>query len=466
MPQQGRGITEYLAVVRARWRVAICVVAVVVGGAAAYAFTATPQYRAAVQLFVATQPSASQDTQALYDGGQFTEGRVLSYVTLVSSRSVTAPVIRKLHLHLSSSKLAGELSAVVPTNTVLLNIDATNPNPKTAQRIASAVGQQLIAFINQLEKPRRGFSPVKVSVSDPATVPSSPVSPDKKLILGIALILGLGLAMAASLAREALDNTIRSRDQLVDAGYGPVLSVLPKTGPTSMRDRSRGARARAASYDEAVRQLRACLQFVDVDHPVDSVVVTSALPGEGKSTIALALAKFVADVDREVILVDGDLRRPAIALRTGSHSGIGLTDLLAGHRSIDEVLTAQSAPGKLRIIPAGTPVPNPGEILASARLRQLIQQLKQRADLVVIDTPPLLPVSDATVLATETSGVLLVVEIGRITTHELEAALSRLRAVNARILGLVGNKETQVRASYSYDYGRAAAAVAGSGEGL
>lgn len=452
-PEPDRTLAYYVTLIRRRWRLAATIVVASIAGAATYITTTTPKYTSQVQLFVATQPSLSQDTQDLYNGGQFTEGRVLSYVALVTSPSVTRPVIQRLGLHLTDQELANELSASVPTDTVLINIDVTDPSPVRAQRIASAVANRLISLIQKLERPGRGASPVAVSVSAPAQRPTQPVSPKKKLAIVAAIVLGLLTSIVAILVRERLDTTIRHPEDLDAVTALPLLSVVPMVATGAS---ARGEALAADTRGEAMRQLRTNLQFVSVDSPIDSVVITSALPGEGKSTTALTLAQLVAQTGRTVILVDGDLRRPVMFRRAAVDTVRGLSDALVQEVSdVESFLVVQDASPNLKVLTAGSPVPNPSEILSSDRFGELLAYLRAHSDLVVIDAPPLLPVIDAALLAAQADGAVIVCEIGRTRRAELEIALERLNGVGAHSLGLVANKVRRggYAAYYGYRYG-------------
>jgi non-specific protein-tyrosine kinase len=201
------------------------------------------------------------------------------------------------------------------------------------------------------------------------------------------------------------------------------------------------------------RQLRTNLQFVDVDHPPRAVVVTSAVPGEGKSTTAANMAITFAQAGSRVLLIEGDLRRPKVAEYLGVEGAVGLTNVLVGQVGIDDVLQPWGRSG-LWVLPSGSVPPNPSELLASQNMTELLRDLETRFDLILIDAPPLLPVTDGAVAAARADGALLVVRYGHTTRAQVQLAVESLEAVDAHLLGCVFNMAPAKGGSaYSYGYG-------------
>ncbi len=422
-----------------------------VGLSVAYVRTATPIYKSQAQLFVATSPALSQSTAALEQGGQFTEGRVLSYVDLATSPIVTRRVIRDLGLHMTGRTLAGKISASVPTGTVLINVTAADTSPQRARSIAAAVSTELISLIKTLERPSHGPSPVSVNVSSPAQLPTSPSSPRKSVDVALGVIVGLVVGLLLALAFERADKSVRNVDELTENLTVPVLAVIPVS---SQSRKDIGSNPTAATLrHEALRNLRTSLSFIDVDSPPTSLVITSAVPNEGKSTVALTLAEVVAVVGQSVILVDGDLRRPAIARYSGVSTNVGLTDVLVDDSLLDEALVPHPLIPSLQVLQAGSPVPNPTDMLASHRMVELLDRLCSRASLVIVDTPPLGLVTDAALLAPHTSGAIVVVQPGLVPRRALQDCLAQLDLVNARVFGVVANKVRRDTGRYGYGYG-------------
>ncbi len=202
---------------------------------------------------------------------------------------------------------------------------------------------------------------------------------------------------------------------------------------------SGGARAKFFRVAESLRELRTNLQFIDVDNPPRVIVISSPLPGDGKSTTSANLAIVLAASGQRVVLIDGDLRRPMVANIFGLIDGAGLTDVLAGRALFDEVAQPVGVDGNLLVLGAGMLPPNPSEVLGSERMRDLMRTLSADAT-IIIDAPPLLPVTDAAVLGHHADGVMVVASVGKTTIETLKKAMLNLEKANARCLGVVINR--------------------------
>jgi capsular exopolysaccharide synthesis family protein len=207
-----------------------------------------------------------------------------------------------------------------------------------------------------------------------------------------------------------------------------------------------------AAASEAFRVLRTNLQFLGLDKPIRSILVTSGTPGEGKSTIAANLAVAFAQTGASVCLIDGDLRRPMVAKLFGLDNWTGLTSALIGQAGLDTALRPTAVPG-LSVMTSGPIPPNPAELLGSGRMAKLIQELSERFEMVLVDTPPVLAVTDAAVLAPKVDGVLMVARAGQVARQQVARAKEALEAVKANVLGVVlDGVEPQGREGYYYYY--------------
>jgi non-specific protein-tyrosine kinase len=249
------------------------------------------------------------------------------------------------------------------------------------------------------------------------------------------MLAGLFIAGLAAVLREATDTSVKSVEVLRGLTGG---SVLASVGTQDKAQRQK-LREHRSPNTEAYRSLRTNLQFLDVDHPVRVLTVTSSVPGEGKSVTACNLALALADAGKRVVLVDGDLRCPQVCAYLGCTSRAGLTSVLIGASLLEETLI-EGRNRLLRILPSGPIPPNPSELLGSVRMTELVERLKQDADIVVIDSPPLLPVTDAAILSRASDGAILVVRHGQTRREQLVRATDQLRAVEARLLGSVLNR--------------------------
>ena len=444
-------VRDLVRVLRRRWRsvAALAVIGTVL--AVGVTLLSTAVYRADTQVFVSLRDGTGSTTSAAYQGNLFSQERVKSYAKIANSPAVTAPVISRLGLSMSNRALAGKITATPPPDTVLVDITVTDPSPELAQRLANAVANQFAAVVADLERPAVGqASPVSVKVVRPAELPAAPVSPRVAINIGLGLLIGLALGIGVAVLREALDTTVKTGDDLQKLTGASPLGVIgydarAQNSPLVSQLTSRSGRG------EAFRTLRTNLRYVDVDKPPQVVVITSSVAGEGKSTTACNLAIALAGVGTRVILVEGDLRRPRVADYMGLEGAVGLTDVLVGRAALGDVLqTWGNSP--LSILASGALPPNPSELLSSTQMIELLAELRTRAEVVIIDAPPLLPVTDAAVVARECDGAIVVVRHGKTTREQLTRSLDALNSVGARVLGSVFNM-VPAGGPNSYGYG-------------
>ena len=285
------------------------------------------------------------------------------------------------------------------------------------------------------------------SIVQSAELPTDPVEP-KPIAAGVlAGVVGLIIGLAAAFIIDFLDDSIRRADDLTVHSDLPVLAVVPGKTPPDHRPIALSEPHEFAV--EVYRGLRTSVQFLGLDQPLRVLQVTSALPGEGKTTTAANLAVVLAQAGKQVAIVDADLRKPRIHSVFGLPTRPGLTEALIGSESLEMAINHL---GTIHVIVAGTMAPNPSEILASARFANLIATLASRYDYVIVDSAPVLPVSDALALSRVVDGVLLVCQAGRTTRRTLAEATSRLAQVGAPLVGLVLNRATE-RTSQGYGYG-------------
>jgi succinoglycan biosynthesis transport protein ExoP len=428
----------YLRVLRAHWMLVVISVLVCMAAAGGLAWTRTSIYAAKTQMFVSTS-GVPADLSQTYQGGLFSQQRVRSYAKVMSSATVAQAVIDELHLSESVQDVQGKIRASVPTDSVLIDVTVKDESPRRAKAIADAVGHRFPTLVNTLERPQRGqSSPVTVTVTSPPRLPTDPVSPRKPLYLAFGLLLGLVVGVGGAVVRDILDRRIRSDDDAGTIAGAPVLGRIAE-------DPDAEKRPLIAVHDpfsvgaEAYRQLRTNLRVLNVDHRLRSFVVSSAVASEGKTLVVANLGVAFAQAGHRVALVDADLRRPKLADVLGLDSTVGLTNLLVADLPLGEALrTHPSLP--LDVLASGPPPPNPSELLASERFASVLQGLTERFEVVILDAPALLPVTDAAILAQLVSGVILVTRAASTRTDELEAAAQSLRAVDKQVLGVVLNR--------------------------
>jgi capsular exopolysaccharide synthesis family protein len=283
-----------------------------------------------------------------------------------------------------------------------------------------------------------------------ATANYSPISPRIMLNTMVAALIGGLIALGLIFLAEYLDDTVKNQDQvLADTG----LSTLGAIARIKVSDPTDGLVAYNEPRDplsEAYRVLRTNLGFSAIDSGLDSIVVTSASPGEGKSTTAANLGVVMAQAGKRVIVIDSDLRRPTQHRIFGLSNSNGLTTALLDGNSPATSHVKDTKVRGLRVMTSGPIPPNPAEILSSQRMGQLIEELSEEADVLLFDSPPVLSVTDAAVLAPQTQGTLFVVQVGETSRDTLRQAVNRVHKSNAHVLGVLLNRIKPSHGSYYY----------------
>ncbi|WP_272948419.1 polysaccharide biosynthesis tyrosine autokinase [Ornithinimicrobium sufpigmenti] len=433
---------DYWRVLRQRWLLVLSCIQLGIVGAVLITVAIPEKYEATSELFVA--PDLGSTSSELMQGSDFVLDRVKSYVEIVDKAVILDPVIEDLGLDDTVGALSERVSATVVPETVVVRITVEDESAQEAADTANAIAAQFMATVPTLEPARTSQenSVVSINVVDPARTPLHPVSPNPTLNLILGLLAGMAAGLAAAVGREALDRRIKSEEHVKAVTPTPVMGSIPadRTAdeqPIITLDNRHGVRA------EALRQVRTNLQFLDVPQGQRSYVVTSSMPGEGKTLTAVNLAVTMAEGGLRVCLVEADLRRPRTAAYLGLSSTVGLTDALIGRADWSQVV--QEYRDGMDVILAGTIPPNPSDLVVSDAMEQLLQRLQQAYDVVLVDAPPLLPVTDAAVLSKRCAGAIVVVGFGRkaITANELSRSLQMLTTVGARALGIVINKVPQ-----------------------
>ncbi|MFZ4893084.1 polysaccharide biosynthesis tyrosine autokinase [Plantibacter sp. Mn2098] len=427
-------LRDYLRVLRKYWILIVALTLVGVGAAATYSLLSTPVYSSSAKVFVSIQ--SSDNVQELAQGSTFTQQRVKTYADLVNTPIVLLPVAAKLGLNLTTDQLSKQVTASAPLDTTLIEIIATDPDPVRAADIANATAESLTGVVSNIETPEKGdASPVKLTRVQEASVPVKPVSPNVPLNLALGLLVGLVIGIAFAVLRETLDTRIRNERDVEQVTGLPIMGGIAFDPKAQQRPLIVQADPRSPR-SESFRSLRTNLQFLDVTDQPRSYVVTSSIQSEGKSTTASNLAIALTDAGHRVLLIDADLRRPKLASYFDIEGAVGLSDVLIRRATLEDTIQSWGR-GRLSILPAGAVPPNPSELLGSAIMQQLITGLEREFDYVLLDAPPLLPVTDAALLARHTGGALLVVAAGRTHKNQLKGAIESLAHVNASVAGLV-----------------------------
>jgi capsular exopolysaccharide synthesis family protein len=445
-------LRDYIRISRRRWKLIGGCMLAAIAMAMLLTARATPQYSSQARMFVSTATSNSNDA---YTGSLLSFDKVTSYASVVGGEALSSRVVDRLGLDMSPGELAGKVSASVVPETVIIKITATDPDPRTAQRLAQGVAEGLTKFVAELETPPgKAHAPVKATIFDAAQLPLSPISPRPVRNLALAVILGLLLGLGIAVLRELFDTSVKTDGEISDITGAPVMADIAFDSSAAKRPLVTQLDSHAPRA-EAFRVLRTNMQFVDVDGGTKCFVVTSSVPEEGKTTTVTNLAITMAQAGQRVVLVEGDLRRPKIAENLGLEPAVGLTTVLVGRLGLREAIQAHRIPN-LSVLTSGAIPPNPSELLQSQAMALVLNQLRTDFDVVLVDAPPLLPVTDAAIIAAQSDGALLVVRHGKTTRDQVRHCVERLTSVDAKAVGVVFNMIPNRRshdAYYGYGYG-------------
>jgi succinoglycan biosynthesis transport protein ExoP len=509
------GLRDYIAVVRRRKWIVIAVLVAVPLAVVAVSLRQEELHRSSAKVLIVRENLAATLTGASDVVGAQDPDRLGTEATLARLVRVAAATLEAAKLTDRTPGQFLEMSSVsrIPDSN-LLELSVTDPDPRRAATLATAYAEQFVAYrrelntraierarrglrerIRRLERARRTESDLYANLVDKdeelrtfEALQSTPVvvverargvaqvqpRPLRALLLGlgIALLGGLGLAFAA----EALDTRVRSDERTAERLRMPLLGRIPRTRRRLRRRRQLALRAEPHGIEaEAYRLLRANVELAARAAGHRVLMVTSALGGEGKSTVSANLALAAARAGDRVALVDLDLRRPTLADLFGLEHDSGATSYALGYADfagvlrtvavlgesevvVDENGRMPALSGTLEVVPSGPPAPNPTELLGSERITKLIEELRTRADRIIIDAPPLLGAGDALALSSDIDALIVVSRVGRL--HERTVAeLSRaLTAMPAAKLGVVVTGSRETKAYYQATLERYAAA--------
>ena len=444
-------LRDYIRILRKGWVLIVMLTLVGVGAAAGYSIVQTPSYAATSKVFVSTQGSGSASDLA--QGSSFTTQRVKTYSQLVTTPIVLLPVIASLHLKTTGEKLAALVTPTATLDTSIIEIAVTDTDPVRAADIANAISSSLSSVVASIETSDTSgaVTPVKLTRVQEASVPTAPVSPKIPLNIALGALIGLALGVGVAVLRETLETRIRNEHDVELVTDVPVLGGIvfdprARDRPLIVQVDPKSPRA------ESFRTLRTNLQFLDADRTDRCFVITSSIESEGKSTTAANLAIALADTGSRVLLVDADLRRPKVADYMGLEGAVGLSDALIGRVELKDVVQPWGKAG-LYVLPAGSVPPNPSELLGSARMESMLAEFNRAFDVVIFDSPPLLPVTDAAILAKKVGGAIIIVAAGRTHKNQLKGAVTALNNVGAPISGLVLTM-LPTKGPDAYGYGR------------
>jgi Mrp family chromosome partitioning ATPase/capsular polysaccharide biosynthesis protein len=502
-------LRDYLRVIKTQRWLILGITAVFVAAAYGWCLYQTPQYTSNVSL---TFREIGQDSDLLGRGEGIPElapdQRASLNAEQIKTPEVAERVKKALGTDMSVEELQESVDTEVSSRTAAVIVEATDTDAESAAQIANAYADQVVATdtrevrnrLDQVIKPleeevRQADDPAALfrnslteqqisqlrtlrSIAEPvqintrAEVPDSPSSPDTIRTTALGLAVGLALALLAAFLRDSLDRRLRQSDDVQSELHLPVIGRVPETalGDPGFAANGNADLDKIEPHLEAFRMLRTNLEFLQADSPMRTVLITSGLPEEGKSTVAMALAGAAAVAGKQVLLVECDLRRPSFAERLGVKREPGLTDYLVGRARPADILQVvdlmspaspngggrkadEAESAKMVCITAGSQAPLPAELLGSERFEHFLDKVSKVYDLVVLDSSPILPVVDSLELVPQVDGMLVCVRLSQTTREEARAAHESLSRLPGRPTGVVVTGVRPGEDSYGYYYG-------------
>jgi polysaccharide biosynthesis transport protein len=468
------GTKDLLSYLRAFWRWKWLFLAFVIA-APLVAFAINRSQTAVYKSSALVGINGTTVNSALVNGsGSFSTSNITAISELVTTTPVADIAAGLLNPPANPGQIAGEVTASGDPETNFLTISAEDPSSTRAAAVANAFARAISLNLQQsaISQIRSSIKTIRVQLShakDPVTKaqlqqqldqlvvarsttgsgaailqaagPSgTPAGGGLRQTVELGLVIGILLGFGAIALAENADRRIRTPEDLERMTELPLLAVI---GPSAFSP----ALSTTSEDDEAFQMLRTSLMYFNVDRDLDSVVITSAGEKEGKTTVATRLAVAAATSGRSVVLVDADLRRAQVSARLGIHASEGLGSVIAGTKEVDDVLIRQPlgdvpGAGDLRILPAGSLPPNPAALMSSPRMQQIIRQLRSEVDLVIVDTPAALAVSDPLPLMRTVTGVVVVARMNSSSRQTIRRLQKIIESANGVLLGVVATGAT------------------------
>ena len=427
-------LRAYLVAIRRGWLLIIATTLLgAAAGAAAYLLT-PPTYASTVDFYVSTPNTAGNNPQS---SAQFAQNRVNSYVQLLSSEQLATQVIASTGLDMSARDVSSRIQGATQLNTVIVTATILDDSPSHSLQIAQGVADAFPKLVNRLDNAGQKKPIVAINVISGPNLKPGTVGLNRTVQVALGTIVGLVLGVLISVLRVVLDNTIRTTDVARSVVGKPVVGAIPLDSQISRSPLTVGAQS-GSLRAEAFRRLRTNLSFIHAAKAADTIVITSAVPQEGKTLIAVNLAIAFAESGEKTLVIDANLRSPMLGGLLAIETKAGLSNVLAGQVDAKTAI-GPSGVDALSVLTAGAVPPNPAELLGSQQMAALLSDLGEEFDKIILDSPPLLPVTDAAVVATAADAVVLVVRQGKTTRGQVARAASTLEQVDATLVGSVLN---------------------------
>ncbi len=469
-----------VAVVRRLW---IVILAAIMCASAVLVFTyylITPQYQASAMFYVNNNKVSIGSVTASISSGDITAAKSLvdSYIVILKTRTTLTEVIDKAGVDYSYGEVKEMISAAAVNSTEIFQVIVTCPSASDAEKIANCISDILPSKINTI------IEGTSAKIVETAILPSKPSSPNyvKNSLAGF--VLGVLISVCVIVLREIFNVTIRGDEDIEQVCDIPILASVPDMyteskgkyyysgyAKSSKKKKSKVAKNSPIRTEsnfvgknlsfaaaEANKMLRTKLLFSFADNDKCRVIgVSSAMMNEGKSLSSVNLSHSLAQLNKKVLLIDCDLRRPSIHKKLKFKKGVGFTEFLTGQVDLNSVIQSyvdSESNLSFDVIPCGETPPNPMELLSSERLKSVLNVLRETYDYIIIDLPPIGEVSDALALSKAVDGMLLVVRQNYCTRPALAHAISQFEFVDSKILGIVFNCTSDKAGKYRYKYGK------------
>lgn len=441
-------------------------------------FFITPQYKSSAMFYV-NNNAISVGSALSIDSGDITASKSLvnTYIVILNTRETLLDVIDYADINRTYGELKDMIHAESVDETEVFRVVVTSEDPQEAEKIADAIAYILPTRISNIVE---GTS---AKIVDSAVVPSSPSSPSYTVNTLMGFLIGFVLSAGLVILQELFNVTVRTEEDVAQVCKYPILASVPNMTVSSKGKyysygKNKGERKKGGAYaagrsseqtvligsgisfaaSEAYKLLRTKLQFSFADDNDCRIIgVSSALSGEGKSLSAINLAHALSQLDKKVVLLDCDMRRPTVAEKLGLPSKPGLSNFLTGQSNTEGLIqhcSIKKEENAFYVITAGEIPPNPIELLSSKRMAAVLKGLRKAYDYIILDLPPVGEVSDALAVAKETDGILLVVRQDYCNRIALNDAVHQFDFVNSKILGVVMNCASDHNSQYEKGYYR------------
>lgn len=463
------------AIIRKAWMVVLVAIVSTAVALVGTLLFVTPQYQSSAKFYVnngSFNSSTLDKVSSILSAGDINASRGLvdTYIVILNTRETLNAVIDYSGVNISYGQLKGIISAAAVDDTEIFQVTVTHPDPVTAEKLANAIAYILPKRISTI------VENTSAKVAEAAVVPSSPSSPSyiSNSLLGLAV--GLVLAVVAILLQELFDVSVRVEDDIHRVCEKPVLASVPDMLAPSkggryyyryrygygQKNKTEGEEQEPVlvgpgisfSASEAYKLLRTKLQYSFTDDKKSHVIgISSALAGEGKSLTSINLAHSLSQLDKKVLLIDCDMRRPSLHDKVPIEKTPGLSGYLTGQHTLEKLTQNCGLPGAekaFQVIASGQNPPNPIELLSSPKMAKMMESLRETYDYIILDLPPVGEVSDALAVSQIIDGVLMVVRQHYCDRNVLTAAVRQFNFVEGRILGVAFNCTTEESAGYGY----------------